>query len=129
MIRNKDLREAVAAGEGMALNARKYPRIRIDANVTIARVASRNIPGRTVDLSQDGIRLECIDLDAVVGELVQVKLDLDGLRASIVGKVVRITAMDSFVREIALAFVEVDPETRQLLEEYVETAGGAEPTW
>ncbi len=113
----------------MALNARKYPRIRIDANVTIARVASRNIPGRTVDLSQGGIRLECIDLDAVVGELVQVKLDLDGLRASIVGKVVRITAMDSFVREIALAVVELDSETSQLLEEYVEGADGPDPTW
>ena len=113
----------------MAANARKYPRIRIDADVTLTRVASRNIPGRTVDLSQGGIRLTCIDLDAIVGELVRLSLELGGLRASILGKVVRITAMDSFVREIALAFVEVDPETRQLLEEYVETAGGAEPTW
>ncbi len=87
------------------------------------------MPGRTVDLSQGGLRLECIHLDAVVGELVHVNLDLDGRRARIVAKVVRITAMDSFVREIALAFVEMDPETSQLLEEYVETAGGAEPTW
>ncbi len=113
----------------MAANARKYPRIRIDADVTIARVATRNIPGRTVDLSQGGIRLTCIDLDAVVGELVRLSLELGDLRATIVGKVVRVTAMDSFVREIALAFVEVDPDTSQLLEKYVETAGDAEPTW
>ncbi len=113
----------------MAANCRKYPRVRIDANVTVARVASRNMPGRTVDLSQGGLRLECIHLDAVVGELVHVNLDLDGRRARIVGKVVRITAMDSFVREIALAFVEMDPETSQLLEEYIEGADAPEPTW
>ncbi len=128
-LRTRDLGEVVAAGERMAADGRKYPRIRIDADVTVARVASRNIPGRTVDLSQGGIRLTCIDLDAVVGELVRLNLDLDGLRTSIVGKVVRITAMDSFVREIALAFVEMDPETSQLLEEYVEGADGPDPTW
>ncbi len=39
----------------------------------------------------------------------------------------RITAMDSFVSEVALAFVEMDAETSQLLEEYVEAAASAEP--
>ncbi len=113
----------------MAVDCRKYPRVRINANVTVVPVAPRSIMGRTLDLSQGGIRLECIDLEAVVGELVHVNLDLNGQRASIIGKVVRITAMDSFVREIALAFVEMDPETSQLLEEYVEGADGPEPTW
>ena len=128
-IRSRSLREAVAAGEQMATDCRKYPRLRIDAEVSIARVASRNIPGRTVDLSRGGLRLACIDLDAVVGELVRVNLDLDGVRVSIVGKVVRITAMDSFVREIALAFVDVDAETGDLLQLYFEVAGGVGPAW
>ena len=113
----------------MATDHRKYPRLRIDAEVSVARVASRNIPGRTVDLSQGGIRLACIDLDAAIGELVRLNLDLGGVRVSIVGKVVRITAMDSFVREIALAFVDLDAETGDLLELYFEVAGGVEPAW
>ncbi len=111
----------------MATDSRKYPRIRIDADISITRVAFRNVAGRAVDLSQRGIRLACVDPETAVGELVRVNLDLDGVRVSIVGKVVRITAMDSFVSEVALAFVEMDAETSQLLEEYVEAAASAEP--
>ncbi len=103
------------------MDGRKYPRVRIDADVSIARMVSRDVTGRALDLSRGGIRFACVSLIAAVGELVRVSLDLGGARVSIVGKVVRITPIDSFVRELALAFVETDSATDRLLNEYVES--------
>jgi len=38
------------------------------------------------------------------------------------GKVVRVTEMDDFIGEIALAFADMDSFTHQVLEEYMEQA-------
>lgn len=105
-----------------SVNDRKYPRVRIDADVSVAHTASPEASGRAFDLSLGGIRFMCVELEAKLGDMVGVCLNLDGIKLTLEGKVVRVTEMDDFVREVALAFVDIDSFTRQVLDEYMERA-------
>jgi hypothetical protein len=45
-----------------------------------------------------------------------VTLELEGQPVTVVGQLVRVTELDAFSQEVALAFLEVDPEALALLE-------------
>jgi len=105
-----------------SVDVRKYPRVRIDADVSVTRMASPETSGRTVDLSLGGIRFVCVALEAKLGDVIGVCLNMDGIKVNLEGKVVRVTEMDDFIGEIALAFADMDSFTHQVLEEYMEQA-------
>lgn len=99
---------------------RKYPRVRTETLVAVARVDSSDHLGWSVDLSQGGIRFQWVGLELEVGEGVRMTLDLGGHQGSLVGKVARVTALDAFAQEVALAFHEADAKTVELLKDYLE---------
>jgi hypothetical protein len=101
---------------------RKYPRIKTEALFSIARVDSADAVAYAVDLSLGGIRFQAVGLQFEIGEMLRVTLNLEGTEVSAIGKLVRITQLDAFTQELALAFAEVDARTLKLLEEYLEDA-------
>ena len=96
---------------------RKYPRVRTEAIVSIEQVEAKDVLAQAIDLSLGGIRFQCVGLDVEPGELLRVTLNLDGSDVSAVGELVRATDLDAFTQELALALVEVDARTLELLRE------------
>ena len=96
---------------------RKYPRVRTEAIVSIEQVEAKDVLAQAIDLSLNGIRFQCVGLDVEPGELLRVTLNLDGSDVSAVGELVRVTDLDAFTQELALALVEVDARTLELLRE------------
>ncbi len=94
----------------------------IDVIVSIARAGSANVVGHTVDLSLGGIHFVCPTLEVEIGELLHVTLDLRGTKVSMAGKVVRVTNPNAFARELALAFVQMEARTLELLRMFLEKA-------
>ncbi len=99
---------------------RKYPRVRTETVASIACLEATDVVAHAVDLSLGGIRFQCVDLELSLGELLRVTLNLDGNEVSLVGKVVRITELDAFVQELALALIEVDARSLELLHSQLE---------
>lgn len=102
---------------------RKYPRVSTESVLSVARVDSSDLLGWSLDLSQGGIRFQWVGLEVEVGELLRVTLDLGGRQASAVGKVVRVVSLDALAREVALAFVEVEAGTLEVLQDHLHEAG------
>jgi hypothetical protein len=101
---------------------RKYPRVKTDVLFAVARVDSGDGVAYAVDLSLGGIRFQAVGLRFEIGEILRITLNLDGTEVSAVGKLVRITQLDAFTQELALAFAEVDARTLKLLEDHLENA-------
>ena len=113
--------------EDPAFNRRKYPRVATETMVSVARVGSSELLGWSLDVSPGGIRFQWVGLEVEVGEILRITLDLGGHQASAVGKVVRVAALDAIAREVALAFVEADARTLELIEHHLEGDGAAGP--
>jgi hypothetical protein len=105
---------------------RRYPRIRIDAVVSILRLDSREYEGRTLDLSLGGIRFRCVSLDLETGDVLRVRLRLGSQTVDPVGRVMRVVEQGPLVQEVALAFIELDPETSAVLAKHLPDAEDAE---
>ncbi len=98
-----------------SFDRRKYPRVMTESVVSIERVSKPRGLAHALDLSMTGVRFQCVGLDLDAGETVRVTLHLDDKTVSVVGTLVRVTELDPFSQEVALAFIEVDPETQQVL--------------
>jgi hypothetical protein len=96
---------------------RKYPRVRTDAVVAIRRMDDGLQLAHGVDLGIGGIRFQCVGLDLDPGQPVEVTLNLGDCTRSVIGQIVRCTDLDPFTQEIALAFVQVDPDTLDRFQE------------
>ena len=96
---------------------RKYPRLRTDAVISIMRVDEDPRLAEALDLSRGGIRFRCIGLELELDSLIRVNLRFGRQDATVLGKLVRITDLDPLMQEFALAFVEVDAATLELIEE------------
>lgn len=94
---------------------RKYPRVHTESLVSIARVDTREALAQAMDVSIGGIRFQCVGLEVELGELLRVLLTIGDRTVSVVGRLVRVTDLDGFTQEVALAFTEVDPETLRFL--------------
>jgi hypothetical protein len=92
----------------------------IDVIVSIARVGATDVVGHTVDLSLGGILFVCPALEAEIGEVLYMTLDLRDTKLSMAGKVVRITKPNAYALELALAFLQVDARTLELLRVFLE---------
>jgi hypothetical protein len=95
---------------------RKYPRVRTESLVSIARVgAPDEALGHAVDLSRGGIRFQAVGMELELLERLRIQLTLGERTLSFVGQVLRITDLDGFTQEVALAFQEVDDATLRAL--------------
>jgi PilZ domain len=75
---------------------RKYPRVRTESLV-------------------GGIRFQCVGLEVDLGETLRVQLTIGSRTIQVEGQLVRVTELDGFTQEVALAFTNVDPETLRFL--------------
>ncbi|MFI5316128.1 MAG: PilZ domain-containing protein [Myxococcota bacterium] len=94
---------------------RKYPRVRTESLVSIARVDTRESLAHALDVSIGGIRFQCVGLEVDLGETLRVQLTIGSRTILVVGRLVRVTELDGFTQEVALSFTEVDPETLAFL--------------
>lgn len=95
--------------------------------VSIERIAKPRGIAHALDLSMTGVRFQCVGLDLDPGENVRVQLNLNDTTVSVVGTLVRVTELDPISQEVALAFVEVDPETQKVLSEALPDSLEVEP--
>lgn len=95
---------------------RKFPRVRTESLVSIARLGSQAALASALDLSRGGIRFQCVGLEVEQGERLRVTLTLGDQTVDVVGTLVRVTELDDFTQEVALCFGRVDNETLALLE-------------
>jgi hypothetical protein len=108
---------SIRLAEDLTYDRRKYPRVRTEALLSIARVDDSDLVARTVDLSMGGLRFRCVGLEVDLGEVLRVSLRLGGSEISLVGKLVRITDLDDLTQELALAFIEIDAAALELIQE------------
>jgi PilZ domain len=94
---------------------RKYPRVRTESLVSIARVDTREALAQALDVSIGGIRFQCVGLEVELGESLRVLLTIGDRTVSVVGRLVRVTELDGFSQEVALAYTEVDADTQRFL--------------
>ena len=94
---------------------RKYPRVRTESLVSIARVDTRESLAHALDVSIGGIRFQCVGLEVDLGEILRVQLTIGSRTILVEGQLVRVTELDGFTQEVALAFTNVDPETLRFL--------------
>jgi hypothetical protein len=94
---------------------RKYPRVRTESLVSIARVDTREALAQALDVSIGGIRFQCVGLEVELGETLRVLLTIGDRTLSVVGKLVRVTELDGFTQEVALSFTDIDAEALRFL--------------
>ena len=104
-----------AAAKDGTFDRRKYPRVRTESLVSIARVDTREALAQALDVSIGGIRFQCVGLEVELGETLRVLLTIGDRTLSVVGKLVRVTELDGFTQEVALSFTEIDPEALRFL--------------
>ena len=88
--------------------------------MSIAPVDSPQGLGTAVDVSMTGIRFQCVGLEVEVGDTIRVEITLQDQTFTVIGTLVRVTELDAFAQEVALAINELDPETQSLLESLLE---------
>lgn len=98
------------------MNRRKYTRIERDAVLSVERDGSSGLMAQAVDLSVSGIRFHCFGLEVQQDELLRVHVTLGERTLCAVGRVVRLAQLDEFTQEVALQLVNLDPESRRVLE-------------
>jgi hypothetical protein len=104
------------------LDRRKFPRVRTESLVSIARLGAQGALASALDLSRGGIRFQCVGLEVEQGERLRVTLTLGDQTAEVTGTLVRVTELDAFTQEVALCFNRLDQETRALLDLYLPEA-------
>ena len=98
---------------------RKYPRVHTDAVVSIARIEAPSSLGHAMDLSEGGIRFQCVGVELDLADVVRVTLTLGTDTIEIVGRLVRLVELDAFTQEVALAFLDVDAEADEVLKRHL----------
>ena len=96
---------------------RDYSRVNYDAIVSVARASRIDVAAQGLDMSIGGLRFEVEGLELRLDETVRVTLEVEGQPVTVVGQLVRVTDVDAFSQEVALAFLEVDSETLAILEQ------------
>lgn len=110
------LAEHLPRSEPHAEGRRDYARISYEAIVSVARASIVDVAAQALDVSLGGLRFEVEGLELQLADTVRVTLDLEGQAVSLVGQLVRVTELDAFSQEIALAFLEIEPEALAILE-------------
>ena len=85
--------------------------------MSVAHVDAPAALATALNLSRGGIRFQCVGLEVEVGDTVRVELTIEDQTLAVVGTLIRVTELDAFAQDVALAFSEVDADTLQLLED------------
>ncbi len=92
---------------------RKFRRIPIE---TVVGIDTTRALAVGVDVSAGGICFSCVGLNIEVGDTLRLDLTLEDQNFSVVGTAVRVSEPDSVAQEVALAFSDIDPDIRRLVE-------------
>lgn len=96
---------------------RAYSRVRLESVLSVCRANLIDVVAQARDVSMGGIRFEVEGMELDLGDVLRIELQLGGKRAAAIGQLVRITEVDDFRQEVALAFLEVDPSSLHLMDE------------
>jgi hypothetical protein len=104
---------------------RKYQRIATDQVISFAPVDARDLLGVSRNLSVGGIRFEAVGCEINLGDVLRVSFNVGDQTVVAVGHVVWATETDPITTDVAIEFVEIDPEALRLLEDLA----GVEADW
>ena len=104
--------DAELAGED---ERRGYARIQVESMLAVAPASLIDVAAQARDLSLGGVSFVIEGLELELGETLRVALKIDGATIEAIGQAVRVTEMDEFRQEIALAFFEIDSEALEIL--------------
>ncbi len=98
---------------------RQFPRIKKDLMLCITPIDHPQAMGLTVDLSEGGVRMQCVGLDLSVDQHVEIAITAARDTRVFTGRVVRIYELDDHSREYGVAFENVDDAELQFLKDHV----------
>ena len=108
--------------DGWRDERRTYPRVRLESVVSVARANLIDVVAQARDLSLGGIRFGIEGMELELGDVLRVTIELGGATMNVIGQLVRLTDIDDFRQEAALAFLDVAPETLELMREHLPKA-------
>ena len=88
---------------------RGFSRIPVGEVVAVARANLADMVAQARDVSLGGIRFLIQDMELQLGDVLRLVLDLGEGEIRAVGQIVRVTEVEDFQQEIAVAFLDVDP--------------------
>ncbi len=98
---------------------REFTRMDLDSVVSVSRATVSDVVAQVRDLSLGGIKFLVEGMELDLGDILRVTLELGGGTADVVGQLVRVTEVDDLSQEIALAFLDVDSESHELMQEHL----------
>ncbi|MDH3286037.1 MAG: PilZ domain-containing protein [Acidobacteriota bacterium] len=98
---------------------REFRRIKKDLMLSITPVDRPPAMGLSVDVSEGGVRLQCVGVELAVDQLVEIAITAARDTKIFIGRVVRIYDLDGHSMEVGVAFEDVDADDQQFLREHV----------
>ncbi len=105
--------------DGWRDERRTYTRVRLESVVSVARANLIDVVAQARDLSLGGIRFGIEGMELELGDVLRVTIELGGATMNVIGQLVRLTDIDDFRQEAALAFLDVAPETLEVMRQHL----------
>lgn len=99
---------------------RKYARIATSQVISFAQLDETDHRAVGRDISVGGIRFEAVGCEINLGEVLRLSFNLDGETVVAVGRVAWATELDPITLDVGIEFVEIDPRTARLLDEFAD---------
>ncbi len=103
-------------GSDPTFDRRRFPRVDSDALIALKPLTERIALAHALDVSLGGVRVQCAGLAAQPGELLRVGFGFAERNVAVVGQCVRVEPLGDDAQELALQFLKMGEDTRQLLE-------------
>jgi hypothetical protein len=100
----------------LPIDRRRDRRFSIEFTFCLRLVKGRTVLAQAVDLSPRGIRFQHLGPGVEKGDAVLVQFTLGPETFSFCGLPLRVKLLGSFIQEVALTFVGMDPKTRMRLQ-------------
>ncbi|MEE2664536.1 MAG: PilZ domain-containing protein [Myxococcota bacterium] len=104
----------------MESDRRKYARIATSQVISFAQLDETDHRAVGRDISVGGIRFEAVGCEINLGEVLRLSFNLDGETVVAVGRVAWATELDPITLDVGIEFVEIDPRTARLLDEFAD---------
>ena len=101
---------------------RRYPRIRSESVLSIARLDTDTALAHALDLSIGGVRFRCVGLEVRPRDVVRVTFTFAESSLTVIGQIVRATALDDVAQEVAIRLLKMSDATREALLEHLPKA-------
>jgi len=95
---------------------RRERRASIDLTFSVHLGKGQNVLAQAVDLSSQGLRFHHLGPGVARGEALLIQFSLGPETFSFCGLPLRVKMVESFVQEVALSFVGIDPKTQTRLQ-------------